>query len=231
MQSSLSDTDETIVGRILAGNIQQFEVLMKRYSQRLYRVARAILRNDADAEDAVQQAYLNAFRQLARFEGRAQFSTWLTRIVVYEALSKRRRLRAKPSERLDVVHDQSSDGVDPERQAYGVELRALLDAALEKLPDGYRSVFLLREVDGLTTSETADRLALTEGATKARLHRAKGLLQQALKNQTRNGNAAIPVTGGRPWVSHLKLPTILEKPDAQMIAAYATVADLAERDT
>ena len=189
MQSLPSDTDEQTVSRILAGEIQQFEVLMRRYNQRLYRVARAILRNDADAEDAVQQSYMNAFRQLGRFEGRAQFSTWLTRIVVYEALSKRRRLRTRTSERLDGgIHDHPCNDADPERHTYGAELGALLKAAVEMLPASYRSVFVLREVDGLTTSETADRLALSEGATKARLHRAKGLLQQTLKNQRTNAS-------------------------------------------
>ena len=189
MQSLPSDTDEQTVSRIVAGEIQQFEVLIKRYNQRLYRVARAILRNDADAEDAVQQAYVNAFRQLARFEGRAQFSTWLTRIVVYEALSKRRRLRTRNSERLDDgVHAHACDDVDPERHTSGAELGSLLKAAVEMLPASYRSVFVLREVDGLSTSETADRLALTEGAIKARLHRAKGLLQRVLKNQRTVGS-------------------------------------------
>jgi RNA polymerase sigma-70 factor, ECF subfamily len=184
MQPLPSCTDEQTVSRILAGEIQQFEVLMRRYNQRLYRAARAILGNDADAEDAVQQAFVNAFRQLGHFEGRAQLSTWLTRIVVYEALSKRRRLRTRSSERLDGgVHELGCRDVDPERHTYGTELGVLLKAAVEALPASYRSVFVLREVDGLTTAETADRLGLTASATKTRLHRAKGLLQQALKNQ------------------------------------------------
>jgi RNA polymerase sigma-70 factor (ECF subfamily) len=99
-------------------------------------------------------------------------------------MSKRRRLRNRPHERLDTqVHHLACDDVDPERHTYGTELRALLDAAVETLPATYRSVFVLREVDGLTTTETAHRLLLTEGATKARLHRAKGLLQQVLKSE------------------------------------------------
>src|SRR5687767_2636358 len=164
MQSLPADRDEHTVSRVLAGEIEAFEVLMRRYNQRLYRAARAILGNDSDAEDAVQQAYVNAFGRLGQFEGRAQFSTWLTRIVVYEALSKRRRLRNRPHERLDTqVHHLACDDVDPERHTYGTELRALLDAAVERLPATYRSVFVLREVDGLTTTETAHRLLLTEG--------------------------------------------------------------------
>ena len=90
--------DEEVVVRVRAGDTHLFEVLMRRYNQRLYRAVRAILQNDADAEDAVQQAYLNAYRHLGQFEGRARFSTWLTRIAVYEALSRRRRARDKPLE-------------------------------------------------------------------------------------------------------------------------------------
>ena len=179
-----TDTDQETVNRVLAGDIQQFELLMRRYNQRLSRVARAILGNDADAEDAVQQAYVNAYRQLRQFEGRAEFSTWLTRIVVYEALSRRRRLRARSTECLDTrLHDAASGQHDPERLAYVTQLGTLLQSAVATLPDSYRSVFVLREITGLTTIETAHRLALTEGATKARLHRAKGLLRSCLRGE------------------------------------------------
>lgn len=181
MQSLATDTDQETVNRVLAGDIQQFELLMRRYNQRLYRVARAILGNDADAEDAVQQASMNAYRQLRQFEGRAEFSTWLTRIVVYEALARRRRRRARSTECLDTrLHDVVSGQHDPERLTYVTQLAALLQSAVETLPDSYRSVFVMREIEGLTTSETAQRLALTEDATKARLHRAKGVLRRRL---------------------------------------------------
>jgi hypothetical protein len=93
-----SPTDEEVVARVRAGDTHWFEVLMRRYNQRLYRAARAILLNDADAEDALQQAYLNAYRHLDQFEGRARFSTWLTRIVLYESMSRRRRARGQPLE-------------------------------------------------------------------------------------------------------------------------------------
>lgn len=193
MQCLPSETDEQTVARVLGGEIQQFEVLMRRYSQRLYRIARVILGNDADAEDAVQQGYVNAYRHLRQFRGRAQFSTWLTRIVVYEALAKRRRLCTRSSDQLDAgVHDLACDRPDPERRAYVAELGALLDAAVKGLPASYRSVFVLREVDGLTTTETAHRLALSEAATKSRLHRAKGLLQQALKTQRAHSMPSTP---------------------------------------
>lgn len=183
MQSLPSDTDEQTVSRVLAGDIQAFEVLMRRHNQRLYRTARAILRNDADAEDAVQQAYVNAYRQLAHFEGRAQFSTWLTRILVHEALSARRR-RTRSGEHLEAgVRDVTCNTPDPERHTYVAELGLLIKSALTMLPAGYRSVFVLRKLQGLTTTETAQRLALSESATKARLHRARGMLQHALRLQ------------------------------------------------
>jgi RNA polymerase sigma-70 factor (ECF subfamily) len=182
----VSPTDEEVVARVRAGDTQLFEILMRRYNQRLFRAARAILQNDADAEDAVQQAYLNAYRHLAQFEGRAKFSTWLTRIAVYEALARRRRRRNKlvGSDDEEHVKHVASATLDPERQAYVAQLGALLEAALAALPDGYRSVFMLREVDGLNTTETAQRLRLSEGTVKTRLHRAKDLLQRKLHDVT-----------------------------------------------
>ena len=176
-------TDEEVVLRVLGGDTPLFEVLMRRYNQRLYRAARAILQNDADAEDAVQQAYFNAYRNLTQFEGRSRFATWLTRIVVYQALAQRRRSRPRSFESGDA---QLADRVvavapDPERHAYVSELSALLEAAVAALPDRYRAVFILREIDGLNTADTARRLHVTEGTVKARLHRAKDVLQRRLQ--------------------------------------------------
>jgi RNA polymerase sigma-70 factor, ECF subfamily len=178
-------TDEEIVHRVSSGDIQMFEVLMRRYNQCLYRAARAILQDDAEAEDAVQQAYLNAYRHLNQFEGRAQFSTWLTRIAVYEALARRRRVAGNPTTSEDALAETAaSTSPDPERQAYGKELSVLLQSALAGLPDGYRSVFMLREVEGLSTAETARHLRISEATAKTRLHRAKGLLQRKLQAVT-----------------------------------------------
>jgi RNA polymerase sigma-70 factor (ECF subfamily) len=179
-------TDEEVVVRVRAGDTHFFEVLMRRYNQRLYRAARAILQNDADAEDAVQQTYLNAYRHLAQFEGRARFSTWLTRIAVYEALSRRRRFHDKPlgSSDDEQIERAVSAAPDPERQTYAGELGVLLESALATLPHGYRSVFMLREVDGLNTAETAQQLCVSEGTVKTRLHRARDLLQRKLHDVT-----------------------------------------------
>jgi RNA polymerase sigma-70 factor (ECF subfamily) len=159
---------------------------MRRYNQRLYRAVRAILQNDSDAEDVVQQAYLNAYRHLDQFEGRARFSTWLTRIAVYEALSRRRRARDKPlgSGDDEQIGRAVSTAPDPERQTYAGELSAILESALDALPHGYRSVFTLREIDGLNTAETARQLRVSEGTVKTRLHRARDLLQRKLHDVT-----------------------------------------------
>ena len=175
-------TDEEVVARVCAGDTQIFEILMRRYNQRLYRAARAILQSDADAEDAIQQAYLNAYRHLGQFEGRAKFSTWLTRIAVYEALARRRGSRNKFVESSDeeLVTHVASATPDPEHQTYVGQLGALLETALAALPEGYRSVFMLREVDGLDTAETARELRLSVATVKTRLHRAKDLLQRKL---------------------------------------------------
>ena len=185
-QAALSLTDEEVVTRVCAGDTELFEVLMRRYNQRLYRAARAILQSDTEAEDAVQQAYLNAYRHLPQFEGRAKFSTWLTRIGVYEALARRRRSRHQPPESNaeEQIERVASATPDPEHQAYAGQLGTLLKAALAALPDGYRTVFMLREVDGLNTAATAQQLRLSEGTVKTRLHRAKDLLQRKLQHVT-----------------------------------------------
>src|SRR5687768_6605683 len=141
LSRSAAMTDEQVVSRVVAGDTPLFEVLMRRHNERVYRAARAILRDDREAEDVVQEAYVNAYAHLAQFDGRAKFSTWLTKIAVYEAL-----LRAKRSARYNPIDDRAAiDAVmpttpspDPERQAFGSELRVLIESAIDSLGDGYR---------------------------------------------------------------------------------------------
>ena len=182
-------SDEDVVERVLAGESALFEVVMRRYNQRLYRVARAILKNDGEAEDVMQQAYVEAYSHLGQFEGRARFSTWLTKIAVYEALARvRRRARESPvtrrlneeGEEGDPMSRIQSEGPDPEQQASHAELRTLLESAIEHLPATYRSVVMLRDVEGMSTTETAECLSLREDAVKTRLHRARTLLKKEL---------------------------------------------------
>jgi RNA polymerase sigma-70 factor (ECF subfamily) len=183
---NLPISDEEVVRRVRAGETGLFEVVMRRYNQRLYRVARAILRDDAEAEDVTQQAYVNAYRHLDQFAGLAKFSTWLTRIAVHEALARaRRRGRFEEQETVDDGNGDTMDalkspGPDPERQAFTGELRGLLESAIGALPEHYRAVFVMRDVEGMSTAESADCLDITEETAKTRLHRARMLLRDAL---------------------------------------------------
>jgi RNA polymerase sigma-70 factor, ECF subfamily len=181
-------TDEQVVGQVLTGQIALFEILMRRYNARMYRVTRAIVRDEGEAEDVMQQAYLNAYANLRQFAGKARFATWLTRIAINESFARvRRRERYEPfdDERSSVepfMAEHSSP--DPERQTFTGELRALLRWAIDGLPDGAREVFVLREVEGLSTAETADALGVSEDVVKTRLSRAKAALRRALMDRT-----------------------------------------------
>lgn len=179
-------SDEEVVRRVRAGDAPLFEVLMRRYNQRLYRIARTILRDDGEAEDVMQHAYVEGYLHIGQFAGRASFATWLTKIAVHEALARlRRRGRELLSEPIaeadeDMMTTLKSPRPDPEQQAAQGEARVLLESALEALPVSYRSVFVMREVEGLSTAETAECLELSAEAVKTRLHRARALLREEL---------------------------------------------------
>jgi len=184
-----SASDEEIVARVRAGETPLFELLIRRYNQRLYRVARSILRDEPEAEDVMQHAYVSAFAHLHQFEGRARFSTWLTRIAVHEALARaRRRARWKGlddmSETLSPEGSPRDERLDPEQQAQAAELRRLLEAAIDALPGIYRTAFVLREAEGLDTLEVAECLEISQVAVRARVHRARVLLRRGLFERT-----------------------------------------------
>lgn len=167
-------SDEAIVERVLAGDTALFEVVMRRNNRRIYRAVRAIVRDEAEVEDVMQQAYVSAYAHLGQFSGAASLATWLTKIAVNEALArvrKRARFVGEPA------CEPSSEASNPEREAASRELGGLLASAIDRLPEHYRTVFVLREVEGLSTAETAECLALTEDAVKVRLHRAKAKLR------------------------------------------------------
>ena len=178
-------TDEQVVVEVLRGHTALFEVLMRRHNERIYRAARAIVRDEREAEDVMQQAYVNAYAHLRQFDGRAKFSTWLTRIAVHDAL---RRVRRRPM--LASFDSQGHSTVecpmpaapspDPERQAFARELRALLESAIDALPDGSREVFMLRQVEGMSTGDVAETLDVTQDVVKTRLSRARAALRRDL---------------------------------------------------
>lgn len=168
--------DKEVVTRVLAGETALFELLVRRHNQRLYRAARAILKNEQEAEDVMQEAYLRAFAHLDQFAGEAEFSTWLTKIAVYEALG---RLRKRKLQEEISPNVRSHD--NPERSAYSQELKVLLEATIDRLPVHYRSVFMLREIQELSVAETAQCLDVTEESVKTRLHRARALLRNRLQ--------------------------------------------------
>ena len=183
--SALSDSE--IVSRVRAGDRAQFEILMRRHNQRVYRAARAIVKDEAEVEDVMQQAYVNAFTHLHQFEERSQFSTWLTRIAVNEAIARRQKMRLAASitgdadeGRGDFMATITSPQPTPEHHAYAQELHRVLEEAVDGLPEAYRAVLMLRDVEGLSTAETAEGLGLGEEAVKTRLHRPRAMARRTV---------------------------------------------------
>lgn len=173
--------DEEVVRRVVAGDVALFEILMRRHNQRVYRAVRAVLRADDDVEDVMQQAYLNAYAHLRQFAGEARFSTWLTRIAVNEALARRRRGATFVQEDEEAAMQLiESSAPDPEQQASASELREVMEREVAALPDAFRAVILLRDVEGLSTAETADILGVSGEVVKTRLHRARAALRERL---------------------------------------------------
>lgn len=196
-------TDEEIVDRVRDGTAALYELIVRRHNQRLYRVARAILRDDAEAEDVMQEAYVRAFQHLDQFEGRSPFAAWLTRIAVHEALA---RLRARqrmqqfeqPGDNADVELPIPERSPDPEQQTSNLELARLLEEELLHLPEQYRAVLMLRDVEDLSTAETAEALGLTEENVKVRLHRGRSMMRRNLTERIgARAKEAFPFMGAR----------------------------------
>jgi RNA polymerase sigma-70 factor (ECF subfamily) len=180
-------TDEDIVVQVLSGQTALFEVLMRRHNERVYRAARAVVRDEGEAEDVMQQAYVNAYAHLRQFGGRAKFSTWLVRITINEAIARARQRGRQESFDEELLNVETlmmkCPPGDPERQALSGELRELLEWAIDRLPDGAREVFMLREVEGLSTAETASVLEVSEDVVKTRLSRARAALRRELEER------------------------------------------------
>ncbi|HEY2435099.1 MAG TPA: RNA polymerase sigma factor [Vicinamibacterales bacterium] len=171
-----------------AASAAEFERLMRQHNQRLFRVARSILRDDADAEDALQDAYVQAYRKLGDFRGDAELSTWLTRIVINQALM---RVRSRSRDR-NVISFSQADAASPEIDVPDVqtespsdaalrgEVRKVLEQRIDELPENFRTVFVMREVEEMTARETAAALGIPEATVRTRLFRARALLREAL---------------------------------------------------
>lgn len=176
-------SDAEVVARVVAGDAALFEILMRRHNQRIYRAVRAILRSDDETEDVMQQAYLNAYQHLDQFAGDAQFSTWLTRIAVNEALRRRKRRRFGDEGDDAVISLVQDEAPDPEEQATTAELRDVLEREIAALPESYRLVLMMRDVEGMSTAETASSLDVSEDVVKTRLHRGRTMLRDNLYNR------------------------------------------------
>ena len=184
--------DAEIARLIVAGDRTALVAVMRRHNQTLYRTARSILKDDAEAEDCVQEAYLHAFRGMAGFRGESKLSTWLVRIVVNEALGRKRRTdrraeviwlggdAAPDSETADA--DIMSEDIhgQPEREALRRQMRQLIEAGIDRLPEAFRAVFVLRAVEDLSVDETAAALAIPPATVRTRYFRARALLREGL---------------------------------------------------
>lgn len=196
-------TDQRVIEQIRAGDTALYEILMRRYNQRLYRVARAILRDDAEAEDVMQDAYVRAYRHLDQFAGHSSFATWLTRIAIHEALRRLpKRRRTVQMEEMEFSGEGPMTMVetspDPEQRASAGELGRLLEETVLDLPDQYRSVIMLRDVEEMSTAETAEALDLTEENVKVRLHRGHAMMRERLCARVGGeGKNAFPFMGAR----------------------------------
>ena len=187
-------TDEVLVGRARSKDVAAFEELLGRHEDKLYRLAMRFVRNENDAQEILQDVFLSAWRNLPGFEGRAQFGSWMYRVTVNAALMFLRARNRHPEVMLDdiepgalhkaaeqSVHGSSEDWSQrPDEQLQSEELRRHIQTAVDALPDGLRTVFLVRDVEGLSTEETAEMLGLSLPAVKTRLHRARLALREAI---------------------------------------------------
>lgn len=196
-------TDEEVVDRVLAGETELYEIIMRRYNQRLYRVVISILRDANETEDVMQDAYVRAFEHLSQFEGRAAFSTWLTRIAVYEALA-----RVRKRERIQLFGNELGEGeipvspasaaLNPEETVSKAELNHMLEEAVLRLPEQYRTVLVMRDVEEMSTSETAAALSLSEENVKVRLHRGRAMVRRDMFSRVgAMAKNAFPFLGAR----------------------------------
>ena len=176
-------TDEQVITEILAGEKNKYALLMRKYNQRLYRITKGYLQDEAEIEDTMQDTYVKAYQNLAKFEGRSQFGTWVTKILINECLQ-----RVKKISRKDLYENTAENSItmnitdhqNPETKALNRELKQVLEKNIESLPEKYKVVFLMREVEHMSIEETSQVLDLSIANVKIRLNRAKAMLRKSL---------------------------------------------------
>ncbi|HUR89355.1 MAG TPA: RNA polymerase sigma factor [Ramlibacter sp.] len=177
--------DTELAARVASGDGAAFELLMRRHNRRLFRIARSVLRDDADAEDALQESYLSAYRAIGSFRGEASLATWLSRLVLNQCLARRRREQRR-DDIVSIIPENDHDPVveadfeTPDRSLVRSQLRTLLERKVDELPEVFRTVFVLRCIEELSVEETADLLAIPEATVRSRHFRARGLLRESL---------------------------------------------------
>jgi RNA polymerase sigma-70 factor (ECF subfamily) len=178
--------DDEIITRILHGEKDLYSIIVRRYNQRLYRIGMSMLNDDAEVEDAMQVAYINAYENLGKFAFRSSFPTWLTRILINECLlrlKKRKKSISMNDENIENVMSQNKDPQTPVTATVNSELRSILNDAIRRLPEKYRTVFVMREIEKMNIAETKECLNISEVNVKVRLNRAKALLRDILSAQ------------------------------------------------
>lgn len=179
-------SDQQVVQRVMDGEKELFEILLRRYNQRLFRMIRSYISSEADVRDLMQEAYVKAYLKLEQFNNKSSFSTWLIRIGINEALqhirkNKRRWQKYGHYESLENIYQlPDNNQMNPEKQSITKETRHLVEQAVDRLPEKYRVVFVMHQVEGLSNREIAQCLQLTDSNVKVRLHRAKNLLKEEL---------------------------------------------------
>lgn len=189
---AVGPTDEMLVGQVLGGDKKAFETLIRRHNLRLFRTGMALLKDETDVEDAMQTAYINAYLNLSKFEGRSAFATWLTRIMLNQCYEQQRRSALARSTVGSA--DNLIDMETPDRELGNKELTRLLENAVEQLPEKYRLVFVLREVEELSVRETSEVLDIEASNVKTRLNRAKNMLREHLKGYMKENVYAFHLT-------------------------------------
>jgi RNA polymerase sigma factor (sigma-70 family) len=173
-------SDEEVVQKILDGETSLYEKLMRKYNLRLFRISKSIVHSDEDAEDVMQNTYVNAYIHLGGFKKEAQFSTWLIRILINESMLCKKRIARRNEATLESQDAVSYSNVTPLNTLMNSELKYVLEKAVSDLPEKYRVVFVMREIEGMTTNDTMEALGLTESNVKIRLTRAKEALRDNL---------------------------------------------------